>query len=169
MPGFPDRFLDDAMRAGMVLGWLSVAAVLAALALGVQVEREALVLGLTAAAAAAHGALAVVPWRRWLHDRRGRAVLDAWAVGLLGYVALLVLAGGGRSGLDLVLFLVVPFLALVQAGARRRAFLAGAATAYLAAMALAPNPLPPGGVALHGMLLAGVAVLALVLERAVRR
>lgn len=169
MSDVPDRFLDDATRAGLVLGWLSVAAVLAALALGVRVESEALVLGLTAAAAAVHGALAVVPWRRWLNDRRGRTMLDAWAVGLLAYVALLVLAGGGQSGLDLLLFLVVPFLTLVRAGTRRRAFLAGAAIAYLSAMALAPNPLPPGGVALHGVLLAGVAVLALILERAVRR
>lgn len=62
----PDRFLDDAMRAGLVLGWLSVAAVLAALALGVQVEHSPLVLALTVAAAAAHAALGVVPWRRWL-------------------------------------------------------------------------------------------------------
>lgn len=167
--GVPDRFLDDAMRAGLVLGWLSVAAVLAALALGVQVEHSPLVLALTVAAAAAHAALGVVPWRRWLHDRRGRAVLDAWTVGLLGYVVLLMLAGGGRSGLDLVMFLVVPFVALVQHGVRRRAFLAAAAVAYLAAMVLAPNSLPLGGMALHAMLLAGVAVLVLVLARAVRR
>lgn len=169
MPAWPDRFLHDAMRAGLVLGWLSVAAVVAAVALGAHVEREGLVLGLTAAAAAAHGALAVVPWRRWLHERRGRAILDAWAVGLLAYVALLVLAGGGRSGLDLLLFLVVPFLVLVQTGLRRRLLLAGAGVTYVGTMALAPDPLALGRVALHGLLLAAVAVLAMILERAVRR
>jgi two-component sensor histidine kinase len=169
MPASPDRFLYDAMRAGLVLGWLSVTAVLAALALGVHVEGQDAVLGLTAAAAAAHSAIAIVPWRRWMPDRRGRVLLDLWSVGLLGYVALLVIAGGGRSGLDLLLFLVVPFLALVHAGRRRRLFLAGAAGSYLGAMAVAPDPLALGGVALHGVLLAAVAVLALVLERAVRR
>lgn len=157
------------MRAGFVLGWLSVAAVLAALALGAHVERQSAVLGLTAAAAAVHAALAVMPWRRWLPDRRGRALLDAWAVGLLGYVALLVLAGGGRSGLDLLLFLVVPFLALMHTGVRRRVFLAAAALTYIGAMSLAPDRLALGAVALHGVLLAAAAVLALVLERVVRR
>lgn len=165
----PERFLYDAMRAGLVLGWLSVTAVLAALALGVHVEREEAVLALTAAAAAAHSAIAAVPWRRWLPARRGRVLLDLWSVGLLGYVTLLVIAAGAHTGLDLLLFLVVPFLALAHHGRRRALFLAGAALAYLAAMALAPDPLALGAVALRGVLLCAVAVLALILDRAVRR
>lgn len=169
MPTGSDRFVHDAMRAGLVLGWLSVTAVLAALALGVHVERENVVLALTAAAVAAHSAIAVLPWRRWMADRRGRVLLDLWALGLLGYVALLVVAGGGRTGFDLLLFLIVPFLALVHDGRRRALFLIGAAIVYVAAMALAPHRLALGGIALHGVLLCAVAVLALVLDHAVRR
>lgn len=169
MNSFPDRFLHDAMRAGLVLGWLSVTAVVAALVLGVHVDRREVVIGLTAAAAAAHTVIAFMPWRRWLSDRRGQALLDLWALGLLGYVALLVIAGGGRTGFDLLLFLIVPFLALVHAGRRRWLFLAGATLAYIGPMALTRHPLPLGGVALHGLLLCAVALLALVLDRAVRR
>lgn len=169
MTDHPDRFLHDAMRAGLVLGWLSVLAVLAVIVLGAHVEREELVLALTGTAAGANAVLGILPWRHWMHERRGQILLDAWATGLLAYVGLLVLAGGGRSGLDLLLFLVIPFLALVHAGVRRRLFLAGAAGTYLGAMVLAPDPLAPGLIVLHGVLLAAATVLALILERTVRR
>ena len=169
MPPSPDRFLHDAMRAGLVLGWLSVSAVLAALVLGVHVERSEVVLGLTAAAAGAHTFIAVTPWRHWLSDRRGRTLLDFWSLGLLAYVALLIIAGGGRTGFDLLLLLVVAFLTLVHNGRRRQLFLAGAALAYVIPMALTSHQLPVGVIALHGVLLCAVAILALMLERAVRR
>ena len=63
-----------------------------------------------------------VPWRRWLPARRGRLLLDLWCGGLIAFVALLVVNGG--ASFALLLFLAVPFIAVVQIGRRRGLWLA---------------------------------------------
>lgn len=163
------EFRWAAMRAGFWLGWLSLAAVLVALSLGLAAQHRTHLVVLTAAAALAHAAAVAVPWRRWLGARRGVLLLDLWSAALIGFVTLLVVVAGARAGFDLLLFLVLPFIATAQAGGRRTLWLAVAAGGFALAMALAPDPLPVADVAMRSALLAAAVVLALMLARAVGR
>jgi two-component sensor histidine kinase len=158
-----------ALRTGFWLGWLSIAAVIAALALGLHARHPLALIALTAAAAAANTTVTLVPWRQWLAAARGRLLLDVWSGGLIAFTAALVLIGGAHGRFDLLLFLIAPFLATVHRTWRRAAWLAAAATAYLAMMATAPNPLPASEVAMRLVLLAAATTLALVLARMVGR
>lgn len=163
------EFRCAAMRAGFWLGWLSIGAVLAGLVLGLAGERRPLLLALTAAAALAHAVAMAVPWRRWLAATRGRLLLDLWSGGLIVFVALLIVLAGAQANFDLLLFLVLPFIATAQVGRRRTFWLVAAAAAFAAAMALAPAPLSLGAVAMRAGLLAAAVALALALARATRR
>ncbi len=102
---------------GFWLGWASIVAVLAGLALDVGARHRWLLVGLTLGAAAANTVAMIVPWHEWLATRRGRVLLDLWCGGLIAFVALLVVDGG--SSFALLLFLAVPFIAVVQSGWRR--------------------------------------------------
>lgn len=158
-----------ALRAGVWLGWLSVAAVLSGLLLNLPARHRAVLLVLTVAAAVAHGVVVSVPRRWWIIERRGERMLAVWSVGLLGLTSVLVLLAGAHANLDLLLFLILPFLATVHAGVRRVAWLTGALIAFVAVMAAAPAPLPAGEVALRAGLLAAATMLALVLADLTRR
>jgi len=158
-----------ALRAGSWLGWLSIAAVIAAIALGLGTRHQTALIALTAAAAAANIAVTVVPWRRWLTAPRGRVLLDLWSGGLLVFTAALVITGGARGRFDLLLFLIVPFLATVHRSWRRVVWLTTAAGAFFAMMATAPDRLPAGEVAMRFVLLAAATMLALALARMVGR
>jgi hypothetical protein len=117
---------------GFWLGWISIVAVVAGLALDVGARHRWLLVGLTLSAAAANTLAMVVPWQNWLTSRRGRLLLDLWSGGLIAFVALLVVAGG--SSFALLLFLAVPFIAVVQMGWRRGFWLVvSAATCMLVA------------------------------------
>jgi two-component sensor histidine kinase len=107
----------------------------------------------------------VVPWRDWLATSRGRVLLDAWCGGLIAFVAALVTVGG--SSFALLLFLSVPFIAVVQSGRRRVLWLAGSAGACAVAAALVP--LAPGATAMRLGLVASVVAIALVLARSLQR
>lgn len=157
-----------AMRAGLLLGWLSVAAVLIAIVLDVPARQRELVALLAVAAAIANAAMALVPWRR-LWGPRGHVLrLDLWAGGLLAFVALLVVSGGGQARFDLLLFLVLPFIAVTHEGRRLALWLTAAAVTYAVAMVVAPDPLAAAEVALHTVLLCAAVVLALSLAQATR-
>ena len=158
-----------ALRAGWWLGWLSVGAVLAGLALELPVRHPAALLALTALAALGNGAAMAVPWQRWLTASRGRLLLDLWSAGLLVFVAALIAVAGARADLDLLLFLIVPFLATVHRGGRRVTWLAAAGISFVTVMTLAPDALAAGQVVTRSALLAAATMLALVLERLVRR
>ncbi len=158
-----------ALRAGFWLGWLSIAAVVAGLTLGLSTRDPVALAALTAAAAAANAAMTFVPWRRWLTASRGQVLLDLWSGGLIAFVSALVVIGGANAGFDLLLFLVAPFLATVHHGRRRVVWLTVAAAAYGAVMALAPDPLEAGAVAMRLALLAAATTLALALARMVQR
>jgi two-component sensor histidine kinase len=158
-----------ALRAGWWLGWLSVAAVLAGLALDLPARRHGALIALTATAAAANAGVMVIPWRGWLSAGRGRALLDLWSGGLVAFVVVLVALAGAQANLDLLLFLVVPFLATVHSGMRRNLWLATALLAYLTVMALAPSPLTAGEVTMRVALLAAATLLTIVLGRLTRR
>jgi two-component sensor histidine kinase len=158
-----------ALRAGFWLGWLSIVAVIAGLALGLHTRHPAVLVGLTAAAAAANAAVTLVPWRRWLEGATGRLLLDLWSGGLIAFAGALVMAAGARAGFDLLLFLIAPFLATAHRSWRRVAWLAIAATSYSVMMAAAPAPLATGEVLMRLALLAAATTLALALARMVMR
>lgn len=158
-----------ALRAGLWLGWLSVAAVFAALALDLPARHRDTLFALTAAAALANGVVSAVPRGWWTEARRGEWMLTAWSAGLLSFTAALVLLAGAHANLDLLLFLVMPFLATVHAGVRRVAWLFAALLTFAVVMAGAPGPLPAGEIALRGAILAAGTMLALVLAELTRR
>jgi len=163
------EFRCAAMRAGIWLGWLSIVAVLAALALGLGAQHRAHLFALTALAAAAHAVAMLVPWRRWLVAGRGQLLLDLWTAGLIGFVLLLVLLAGARANFDLLLFLILPFIATVQTGWRRGVWLTTATISFAAEMALAVDRLDAAAIAMRAALLAAAVVLALTLAQATRR
>jgi two-component sensor histidine kinase len=159
------RLRTAGVRVGYWLGWASIVTVLAGLALDVEVRHRWLLVGFTLGAAAANTAAMVVPWQDWLAVRRGRLLLDLWCGGLIAFVALLVVGGG--STFALLLFLAIPFIAVVQAGWRRGVWLA--VSVGTCAVTASLIPLSAGATAMRVALVAAVAAAALLLARALRR
>lgn len=160
-----EDFTAAVLRAGHRLGWASLAVVLAGLALEADPRHLWLPVGATLAAAAANAAAMVIPWRDWLASRRGRLLLDLWCGGLVAFVALLVTSAG--PAFTVLLFLVVPFVAVVQTGRRRGFWLAvSAATCTVVAALLRSSA---DATAIRLMLVAVVAAGAFLLVRAIRR
>jgi len=158
-------FRAAAVRVGFWLGWASIIAVLVGLALDVEVRHRWLLVGFTLGAAAANTVAMVVPWRDWLAVRRGRLLLDLWCGGLIAFVALLVVNGG--STFALLLFLTIPFIAVVQVG-WRRGFWLGLSVGTCAVIA-SLVPLSAGATAMRLALVAAVVGVALLLTRTIRR
>jgi two-component sensor histidine kinase len=158
-------FRSQALRFGSWLGWLSIVAVLGGLALDAGSKHRWLLLALTLTATVGNAAAMFVPWREWLQIRRGRLLLDLWSGGLIGFVAVLVFTGG--QNFALLLFLAVPFIAVVQVGWRRAFWLA--VSAGTCALATAIVPLAAGATAMRLALVAAVVAAVLVLVRAIRR
>jgi two-component sensor histidine kinase len=161
--------LLEAVRAAAMLGWLSIVAVLVGLAIGLPVDHEEVVLATTLAAAAGHAGLGLLPWARLLPTPRGRLLLNAWSAALIAGVCGLVLTAGGASRLDLLFFLVVPFLAIVHDGRPLVLWLTAATAAYLGATLLTSDPLPRSELVLHLLLLVGSGALGRQLAGAIRR
>jgi two-component sensor histidine kinase len=158
-------FRSAAVRVGFLLGWASIVAVLAGLALDGSARHRGLLIGLTLGAAGANTLAMIVPWHEWLAARRGRILLDVWSGGLLAFVALLVVNGG--SNFALLLFLAVPFIAVVQSGWRRSFWLGVSAGTCTVAAALIP--LSAGATAMRLALIAAVVGVALLLTRTIRQ
>jgi two-component sensor histidine kinase len=158
-------FRFAAVQVGYWLGWASIAVVLGGLALDVTIRHRWLLVVATLVAAAGNTAAMVIPWRDWLGSRRGRFLLDVWCGGLIAFVAALV-AGGGSS-FSLLLFLAVPFIAVVQVGWRRGFWLAVSAATCATAAALIP--LSAGATAMRLGLVAAAVAVALFLTRTIRR
>jgi two-component sensor histidine kinase len=157
-------FRARALQLGFWLGWVAIVAILGGLALDVGSRHRPLVLGVTITAAACNTAALFVPWREWLEARRGRLLVDLWSGGLIGFVAILVFAGGANFAL--LLFLTVPFIAVVQSGWRRGFWLA--TSAAVCALAIALVPLPVGATAMRLALVAAAVAGVLALARAIR-
>jgi two-component sensor histidine kinase len=158
-------FRFAAVQVGYWLGWASIAVVIGGLALDVGVRHRSLVVAATLTAAAANTFAMVIPWRTWLATRRGRLLLDLWCGGLIAFVVVLV--AGGNSSFALLLFLTVPFIAVVQVGWRRGFWLATSVAAC--ALAAALIPLSAGATAMRLALVAAAVAVALLLSRSVRR
>jgi two-component sensor histidine kinase len=159
------RLRTAGVRVGYWLGWASIVTVLGGLALDVSVRHRWLLVAFTLGAAAANTVAMVVPWRAWLADRRGRLLLDLWCGGLIAFVAVLVVDGG--SSFALLLFLAIPFIAVVQVGWRRGFWLAvSVGTCAVTASLL---PLSPGATAMRIVLVGAVATAAFLLMRTLRR
>jgi two-component sensor histidine kinase len=132
-------FRSQAIRFGLWLGWLSLAVVVAGLALGAGSGWRPALFGLTLAAALCNAVAAFVPWQRWLQRRIGQLLVDAWSASLIGFIALLAVRGG--ANFSLLLFVALPFIAVVQSGWRRGFWLAASATTCMTAAVVAPFPL----------------------------
>jgi len=158
-------FRFAAVQVGYWLGWASITVVLGGLALDIGIRHRWLLIAATLAAAAGNTAAMVIPWREWLGSRRGRLLLDLWSGGLLAFVALLVVGGG--SSFALLLFLAVPFIAVVQVGWRRGVWLAVSAATCATAAALIP--LSIGATAMRLGLVGAVVAVSLILTRTIRR
>ena len=163
-PHFELDFRSKALQLGFWLGWLSIIAVVGGLADAGSKHRW-LLLTLTLMAAVGNAAVMFVPWREWLQIRRGRLLLDLWSGGLIGFVALLVFTGGPNFAL--LLFLAIPFIAVVQVGRRRAFWLA--VSAGTCALAVVFVPLPVGATAMRLALIAAAVAAVLVLARTIRR
>jgi two-component sensor histidine kinase len=157
-------FRARALQLGFWLGWVAIGAVLAGVAFDVGSKQRPLVLAVTVTAAAFNTAALFVPWREWLEARRGRLLVDLWSGGLVGFVAILVFAGGANFAL--LLFLTVPFIAVVQSGWRRGFWLA--TSAAVCALAIALVPLPVGATAMRLALVAAAVGVVLVLARTIQ-
>jgi two-component sensor histidine kinase len=158
-------FRFSALQVGYWLGWASILAVIAGLALDIGARHRWVLIAATLAAAAGNSVAMIIPWRDWLDSRRGRLLLDLWCGGLIAFVAALVVGGG--STFSLLLFLVVPFIAVVQVG-RRRGFWLMASGATCAAVA-AVLPLSAGATVMRLALVAAAVAVALLASRAIRR
>jgi two-component sensor histidine kinase len=158
-------FRASVVRVGSWLGWASIVVVLAGLALDAGTRHRGLLLAFTLTAATANAAAMLVPWPRWLATRRGRILLDLWCLGLIAFVEVLVAAGG--SNFALLLFLAIPFIAVVQTGWRRGFWLG--ASAGTCALAAALLPLSAGATAMRLALVFCAVGVALVLARTIRR
>lgn len=167
--GSPADFRASILRTGYWLGWLSIVAVLLALALGIHAHDRAAVIGLVSAAAVSNAAVSLVPWRQWLEEPRGRHLLDLWTLGLIVFVSMLVLLAGGRSNFDLLLFLIGPFIAVAHEGRRRAAWLAAMFAAFIVVMVVAPVSLSLPEAVARGLLLSGTVALAYTLAAIVRQ
>jgi two-component sensor histidine kinase len=157
-------FRFAAVQVGYWLGWASIVVVLTGLSVDLGSRHRWLLVGATLAAAAGNTIAMLIPWREWLAVPRGRLLLDVWCGGLIAFVALLVASGG--SNFTLLLSLVVPFIAVVQAGWRRGFWLAVSAATCTVVAALVP--LSAGATAIRLMLVAVAVAVALVLARAIR-
>src|SRR5579862_7746489 len=152
------------VRLGPWLGWASLAAVSAGLVLGRAPHLE-LLLSLTLTAAALNTVALILPWHAWLDAMRGRLLLDLWSASLIGFVALLVATGG--VNFSLLLFLTIPYIAVVQVGARKTIWLAVAgATCVLVA---AVEGLTAGVTAMRSALVAAAVGVVLVLAASIKR
>jgi two-component sensor histidine kinase len=158
-------FRFSALQVGFWLGWASIVVVLVGLVVDVSAQHRWLLVGATLAAAAGNTVAMVIPWREWLATRRGRILLDLWCGGLIAFVALLVVEAG--SNFALLLFLAVPFIAVVQIGWRRGFWLVvSAATCTVVAAVL---PFSAGATAMRLSLVAAAVIVALFLSRTIRR
>jgi two-component sensor histidine kinase len=158
-------FRARALQLGFWIGWLSIVAVLGGLALHLGSRHLGALLAVTFAAAGFNAAAMFVPWREWLTVRRGRLLLDFWSGALIGFVAVLVFVGG--ANFTLLLFLTIPFIAVVQNGWRRGFWLTVSAATCTLAIVLVPLPVGPSAMRLS--LVAAVVAVALVLAGAIRR
>jgi len=158
-------FRFAAVQVGFWLGWASIAIVVVGLALDVSSQHRWLLIGATLIAATGNTLAMIIPWRDWLITQRGRLLLDLWCGGLIAFVAVLVVDAG--SNFALLLFLAVPFIAVVQIGWRRGFWLAvsAATCAVLAALI----PLSTGATAMRLALVGAAVVVALVLAHTIRR
>ena len=158
------EFRLTVIKAGPWLGWVTLVAVSAGLVLG-RATHLGLLLALLLVAAALNTAAMFVPWHDVLHALRGRLLLDLWSAALIGFVALLVATGG--VNFSLLLFLTVPYIAVVQTGTRKALWLvvAGATCVLVAAV----EGLPAGVTAMRSALVAAAVAVVLVLAGAIKR
>jgi two-component sensor histidine kinase len=158
------EFRLTVLKLGPWLGWAALVAVTAGLVFGRASHMDLLVV-LILTAAAVNAAAMFLPWHTLLQAMRGRMLLDLWSASLIGFVALLVATGG--VNFSFLLFLTVPYIAVVQIGTRRRLWLAVAAATCVFVAAV--EGLPAGVTAMRSALVAAAVAAVLVLAHAIKR
>lgn len=158
-------FRLSVLRVGWWLGWAALVAVVVGIAVGADPGHRWLVLALAVVAGAGNLVAMLVPWRDWLGKARGSALLDVWSGALIGFVVLLV--GLGGSSFSLLLFLAIPFVAVIQVG-RRRVFWLATTLAACVLVTVAVS-LPAGATAMRLTILGAVVGGTLVVAGALRR
>lgn len=156
---------SQTLELGPWVGWLSIAAVAFGLALGMGARHRPLLLALTLTAALANAAGGLIPWREWLQLRRGQLLVDLWSGALIVFVALLVLGGG--PSFALLLFVAIPFIAVVQSGWRRFFWLGASVGACTTSAAIVQ--LPAGATVMRLALVGAAVFAALAVTRTLRR
>jgi two-component sensor histidine kinase len=152
------------LRLGPWLGWVALVAVSAGLILG-GTSHVDLLLALMLTAVALNTAAMFVPWHDFLQGLRGRLLLDLWSAALICFVALLVATRG--VNFSLLLFLTIPYIALVQSGTRKAVWLAVAGgTCVLVATV---EGLPAGVTTMRTALVAAAVALVLLLAAWIKR
>jgi two-component sensor histidine kinase len=159
------EFRSAALRLGFWLGWAAILALAAGLSLDVGSKHRLLLVLLVLGAGVGNAAAMRVPWRAWLKSRRGRLLLDAWTAALIAFIATFVLEGG--ASFTLLVFLAVPFIAVVQIGRRRILWLAVSGTSCAVTASLLP--LPAGATALRLGLLAAATAAAIIVAEMLKR
>ncbi len=162
-------YRGEALEAGGWLGWLSIAGVAVALLTGRAGEQTAWVVALTALAAGGNVFFSFASRRVVSSDDRRQLLLDLWSGAVILFSGTLVIAGGAGSDLDLLFFLVMPFIASVQHGRRRAVWLATAVAAFVVASVVGTDPPPIAATMFRLVLLSASVVLALALSEAVAR
>jgi two-component sensor histidine kinase len=151
------------LTLGPWLGWVSLGAVIADLALDPRSHHREALVALILVAATANAAAMPVPWRDWHARLRGRLLLDLWSAALIAFVASLAVTGG--ASYSLLLFLTAPYIALIHTGIRRFVWLTVNGSVCVLVSSL--SGVPAGATALRLSLVAAVVAAALVLARTI--
>ena len=131
-------FRSAMIRLGLLVGWAAILAVLVGLVARCRRNAPRLLAGAHAPGGRRQHLAMFVPWHDWLARSRGRLLLDLWSGALIGFVALLVIAAGRNFAL--LLFLAIPFIAVVHVGRRRARWLAVAGGTCVLVAAIAGLP-----------------------------
>lgn len=159
------------IRVALTLGWVSAAVVLVG-ALSPSSHAapvdHVLILALVASAASVNGALALMPWRRWMGTARAELVLAAWAAAVVVLISVFVRFGGyWADDYYLLYFLVVPFIAATEPLGRQAVLFVMAIVGYLVATVTSLAATTASDMAIHSVLLAGACVLSGFLAQAI--
>ncbi|MGH9128718.1 MAG: sensor histidine kinase [Acidimicrobiales bacterium] len=159
------------VRVALTLGWVSAAVVLVGTlspSWHAAPADHILILALVAAAASVNGALALMPWRRWMGTRRAELALATWAAAVVVLVSVFVHLGGHwADDYYLLYFLVIPFIAATEPLGRQAVLYVLAIVGYLVATVSSPVVHTGSDMAIHVAMLVGACVLSGFLAQAI--
>lgn len=158
----------DPWSLGPWLGWLTIVAVLVAVATDRAGDHRAEIVVLTSAGIAANAAALFLPAEyRTVESPIGRILLDIWCAGVIGFGVVLMVIGGPGSDFDWVFVLSIPFIAMAHQGWQRAIWLVIGLATFAIALTVVPEPYPVSGVVFRLVVVTASAVLVVVMSDAV--